>query len=171
MGFIQRFSITRRLVALLGIAAFGTALMVAFMMFILNGLLIDEEKRKLDAVLDAAHTIVSYYHEQASNGESSEEQARQQAFARLDEIRYEGSEYIFTLNRQGEMVQHPFTKTLVGKNVLSYEDPQGTKLFEEMVNKARNAIALRSSTFGKKAATATTWFLKSAASGYSSPGT
>lgn len=139
MGFIQRFSITRRLVALLGIAAFGTALMVAFMMFILNGLLIEEEKRKLDAVLDAAHTMVSYYHEQASNGEISEEQARAQAFARLDEIRYEGSEYIFTLNRQGEMVQHPFTKTLVGKNVLSYEDPQGTKLFEEMVNKARNA--------------------------------
>lgn len=139
MGFIQRFSITRRLVALLGIAAFGTALMVAFMMFILNGLLIEEEKRKLDAVLDAAHTMVSYYHEQASNGEISEEQARAQAFARLDEIRYEGSEYIFTLNRQGEMVQHPFTKTLVGKNVLSYEDPQGTKLFEEMVSKARNA--------------------------------
>lgn len=138
MGFIQRFSITRRLVALLGIAAFGTALMVAFMMFILNGLLIEEEKRKLDAVLDAAHTMVSYYHEQASNGEISEEQARAQAFARLDEIRYEGSEYIFTLNRQGEMVQHPFTKTLVGKNVLSYEDPQGTKLFEEMVSKARN---------------------------------
>jgi methyl-accepting chemotaxis protein len=139
MGFIQRFSITRRLVALLGIAAFGTALMVAFMMFILNGLLIQEEKRKLDAVLDAAHTMVSYYHEQASNGEISEEQARAQAFARLDEIRYESSEYIFTLNRQGEMVQHPFTKTLVGKNVLSYEDPQGTKLFEEMVNKSRNA--------------------------------
>lgn len=139
MGFIQRFSITRRLVALLGIAAFGTALMVAFMMFILNGLLIEEEKRKLDAVLDAAHTMVSYYHEQASNGEISEEQARAQAFARLDEIRYESSEYIFTLNRQGEMVQHPFTKTLVGKNVLSYEDPQGTKLFEEMVSKARNA--------------------------------
>ncbi len=139
MGFIQRFSITRRLVALLGVAAFGTALMVAFMMFILNGLLIEEEKRKLDAVLDAAHTMVSYYHEQASNGEISEEQARAQAFARLDEIRYESSEYIFTLNRQGEMVQHPFTKTLVGKNVLSYEDPQGTKLFEEMVSKARNA--------------------------------
>ena len=139
MGFIQRFSITRRLVALLGIAAFGTALMVAFMMFILNGVLVDEEKRKLDAVLDAAHTVVSYYHKQATDGDMSEEQARAQAFARLDEIRYEGSEYIFSLNRQGEMVQHPFTKTLVGKNVLSYEDPQGTKLFEEMVSKARNA--------------------------------
>ncbi|MBF38109.1 methyl-accepting chemotaxis protein [Idiomarina sp. UBA4520] len=138
MKLIQRLSITQRLVTLLGIAAFGTALMVAFMMFILNGLLIDEEKRKLDAVLDSAHTIVNYYYEQAENGDITEEEARQQAFNRLDDIRYEGAEYIFTLNRQGEMVQHPFTKSLVGKNVLSYEDPDGTQLFQEMVDKARN---------------------------------
>lgn len=137
MGFIQRFSITQRLIALLGIAAFGTALMVAFMMFILNGLLIDEEKRKLDAVLDSAYTMVSHYHEQAQQGQLTEQQARQQAFQRLDEIRYEGAEYIFTINRQGEMVQHPFSKSLVGENVLSYEDPEGTRLFQEMVTKAR----------------------------------
>lgn len=138
MKLIQRLSITQRLVTLLGIAAFGTALMVAFMMFILNGLLIDEEKRKLDAVLDSAHTIVNYYYEQAKSGNLTEEEARQQAFNRLDDIRYEGAEYIFTLNRQGEMVQHPFTKSLVGENVLSYEDPEGTQLFQEMVEKARN---------------------------------
>ncbi|WP_300317899.1 methyl-accepting chemotaxis protein [Idiomarina sp.] len=138
MKLIQRLSITQRLVTLLGIAAFGTALMVAFMMFILNGLLIDEEKRKLDAVLDSAHTIVNYYYEQVESGDLTEEEARQQAFNRLDDIRYEGAEYIFTLNRQGEMVQHPFTKSLVGKNVLSYEDPEGTQLFLEMVDKARN---------------------------------
>lgn len=138
MKLIQRLSITQRLVTLLGIAAFGTALMVAFMMFILNGLLIDEEKRKLDAVLDSAHTIVNYYYEQVESGDLTEEEARQQAFNRLDDIRYEGAEYIFTLNRQGEMVQHPFTKSLVGKNVLSYEDPEGTQLFQEMVDKARN---------------------------------
>lgn len=138
MKLIQGLSITQRLVTLLGIAAFGTALMVAFMMFILNGLLIDEEKRKLDAVLDSAHTIVNYYYEQAESGDLTEEEARQQAFNRLDDIRYEGAEYIFTLNRQGEMVQHPFTKSLVGKNVLSYEDPEGTQLFQEMVDKARN---------------------------------
>ena len=138
MKLIQRLSITQRLVTLLGIAAFGTALMVAFMMFILNGLLIDEEKRKLDAVLDSAHTIVNYYYEQAENGDITEEEARQQAFNRLDDIRYEGAEYIFTLNRQGKMVQHPFTKSLVGENVLSYEDPEGTQLFQEMVEKARN---------------------------------
>ncbi|KPD22626.1 methyl-accepting chemotaxis protein [Idiomarina abyssalis] len=139
MKIIQQLSITQRLVSLLGIAALGTALMVAFMMFILNNLLVEEEKRKLNAVLDAAHTIVSHYHQQYQDGNLSESEARTEAYARLDNIRYEGVEYIFTLSRDGVLVQHPFSKQLVGKDVTSYEDPEGTRLFQEMVQKARSA--------------------------------
>ena len=139
MKIIQQLSITQRLVSLLGIAALGTALMVAFMMFILNNLLVEEEKRKLNAVLDAAHTIVSYYHQEYQDGNLSESEARTEAYARLDNIRYEGVEYIFTLSRDGVLVQHPFSKQLVGKDVTSYEDPEGTRLFQEMVQKARSA--------------------------------
>jgi len=139
MKIIQQLSITQRLVSLLGIAALGTALMVAFMMFILNNLLVEEEKRKLNAVLDAAHTIVSHYHQEYQDGNLSESEARAEAYARLDNIRYEGVEYIFTLSREGVLVQHPFSKQLVGKDVTSYEDPEGTRLFQEMVQKARSA--------------------------------
>ncbi|MBP58524.1 MULTISPECIES: methyl-accepting chemotaxis protein [Idiomarina] len=139
MKIIQQLSITQRLVSLLGIAALGTALMVAFMMFILNNLLVEEEKRKLNAVLDAAHTIVSHYHQEYQDGNLSESEARAEAYARLDNIRYEGVEYIFTLSRDGVLVQHPFSKQLVGKDVTSYEDPEGTRLFQEMVQKARSA--------------------------------
>ncbi|MDV6315106.1 methyl-accepting chemotaxis protein [Idiomarina sp. HP20-50] len=139
MKIVQQLSITQRLVSLLGIAALGTALMVAFMMFILNNLLVDEEKRKLNAVLDTAHTIVSHYYDEYQNGNLSEAEARSQAYARLDDIRYEGSEYIFTLSRDGVLVQHPFSKQLVGKDVTSYEDPEGTQLFQQMVEKARSA--------------------------------
>ncbi|MCK7458587.1 methyl-accepting chemotaxis protein [Idiomarina aminovorans] len=138
MKIVQQLSITQRLVSLMGIAALGTALMVAFMMFILNNLLVEEEKRKLNAVLDSAHTIVSYYHQEYQDGNLSETEAKAEAYARLDDIRYEGVEYIFTLNRNGVLVQHPFSKQLVGKDVTSYEDPQGTQLFQEMIEKARS---------------------------------
>ena len=67
MKIVQQLSITQRLISLLGIAALGTALMVAFMMFLLNNLLVKEEKRKLDSVLDTAHSVVSHYHQQYLN--------------------------------------------------------------------------------------------------------
>ncbi len=134
MAILNRYSIVQRLIALLGIAAIGTALMVAFMMFILRGVFVDEEKNKLDAVLDSAISVVSYYHRLQEQGELSEAEAKQRAFARLDEIRYEGQEYIFTIDRSGNMVQHPFAKQLVNTNVLDYKDPNGTRLFQQMVD-------------------------------------
>lgn len=139
MKLIQQLSITQRLVSLLGIAALGTALMVGFMMFILNNLLIEEEKRKLNAVLDAAHTIVSHYHQEYQDGNLTESEAKAEAYERLNALRYEGNEYVFTLSRDGVLVQHPFSKQLVGQDVTSYEDPEGTRLFQEMVQKARSA--------------------------------
>lgn len=139
MKIVQQLSITQRLISLLGIAALGTALMVAFMMFILNSLLVEEEKRKLNAVLDAAHTIVDHYYQEYQDGDLSEVEAKSKAYERLDNIRYEESEYVFTLSRAGVLVQHPFSKQLVGKDVTSYEDPEGTRLFQEMVQKARSS--------------------------------
>lgn len=158
MKIIQQLSITQRLVSLLGIAALGTALMVAFMMFILNNLLVEEEKRKLNAVLDTAHTIVSHYHQEYQKGNLSESEARTEAYARLDNIRYEGVEYVFTLNRDGVLVQHPFSKQLVGQDVTSYEDPEGTRLFQEMVQKHALLTVPPLSTYGKKAVTQAIWF-------------
>ena len=96
MAILNRYSIVQRLIALLGIAAIGTALMVAFMMFILRGVFVDEEKHKLDAVLDSAISVISYYHSLQEQGELTETEAKQRAFARLNEIRYEGEEYIFS---------------------------------------------------------------------------
>ena len=86
MAILNRYSIVQRLIALLGIAAIGTALMVAFMMFILRGVFVDEEKHKLDAVLDSA-IVISYYHSLQEQGELTETEAKQRAFARLNEIR------------------------------------------------------------------------------------
>lgn len=139
MKIVQRLSITQRLISLLGIAALGTALMVAFMMFILNNLLVEEEKRKLDAVLDAAHTIAHHYYKEYQDGDLSEAEAKSKVYERLDNIRYEESEYVFTLSRNGVLVQHPFSKELVSQDVTSYEDPEGTRLFQEMVQKARSS--------------------------------
>ncbi|MFP3354537.1 cache domain-containing protein, partial [Pseudoalteromonas sp. SIMBA_153] len=90
-------------------------------------------------VLDAAHTIVDYYYQEYQDGDLSEAEAKSKAYERLDNIRYEESEYVFTLSRAGVLVQHPFSKQLVGKDVTSYEDPEGTRLFQEMVQKARSS--------------------------------
>ena len=66
MQIVQQLSITQRLISLLGIAALGTALMVAFMMFLLNNLLVKavaigvDHKRATVPGKDSANCVVCH---------------------------------------------------------------------------------------------------------------
>ena len=63
MNWVQRLTISQRLLALLVIAALGTALMVVFMLVNLRAVIVDEETQKLDAINDAAITIAADYYQ------------------------------------------------------------------------------------------------------------
>lgn len=137
-AFLQRLSISRRLLTLLMIAAGGTVLMVAFMLFNLRAQIIQAEQTKLDAINDSAVTLVRSLYEQSQEGEISVEGAQQEAIRLLDLIRYEGQEYIFTLTRDGILIQHPFSGQR-GRDVRNFQDPEGTPLFQQMLDRTRTA--------------------------------
>lgn len=136
--WLQQLSISQRLFILLGIAATGTALLVIFILVNLRGVILNGEQQKLDALNDAAITIVESYHSLQRSGEMTEAEAQQAAILQLDNIRYEGNEYIFTLNRQGVLVQHPFSAQQ-GRNVSDFADPNGTLLFKLMLERTEQA--------------------------------
>lgn len=136
--WLQKLSISKRLITLLAIAATGTVLMVIFMLFNLRGMIIDAEQQKLDALNDAAMTIVGGYYDAYQAGEFSEEEAKAEAISQLDRIRYEGNEYIFTLNRAGVLIQHPFSSQR-DRNVVNFKDPEGTPLFQLMLERTLEA--------------------------------
>lgn len=135
--WLQRMSISVRLLLLLAIAAGGTVLMVIFMLFNLRTVIIDGEQQKLDALNDAAMTIVQDFYNRAADGEMTTVEAQQAAIERLDQIRYEGQEYMFTSNREGVLIQHPFSGQR-GRNVLNFSDPEGTQLFRLMLERTQN---------------------------------
>lgn len=136
--WLQQLSISQRLFILLGIAAAGTALLVVFILFNLRGVILNGEQQKLDALNDAAITVVENYYNLQQNGEMTVDEAQQAAILQLDNIRYEGSEYIFTLNREGVLIQHPFSSQR-GKNVRGFADPDGTLLFRLMLERTEQA--------------------------------
>ncbi|RUO31778.1 methyl-accepting chemotaxis protein [Aliidiomarina sedimenti] len=135
--WLQRMPISVRLLLLLVIAATGTVLMVTFMLFNLRTVIIDGEQQKLDALNDASMTIVEDYYNRFRDGEMTETEAQQGAIERLDQIRYEGQEYVFTLNRAGVLIQHPFSGQR-GRNVLNFSDSNGTQLFRLMLERTEN---------------------------------
>ncbi|KFZ37012.1 chemotaxis protein [Shewanella mangrovi] len=136
--FLRKFKITQRMLGMIILVVVATLIMFAYSLYNLNQALWLEKENKLNALADAAVTIVDKYYQESKQGLISDAEAKQQAIAALDNLRYSGNEYFFTLNRDGIMVQHAFAKKLIGTNVLPMKDPHGVQLFQKMLDVTAN---------------------------------
>ena len=130
---LRNIRISRRMLLMLVLSVVATLAMFFYAFSSMNTVLVQEKEARLRSLTDLAVSMIDGYHQQASSGVISEEAAKAAALAALDGLRYAGNEYYFTINRQGEMIQHPFAKKLVGTNVREMADPNGVKLFSEMI--------------------------------------
>jgi methyl-accepting chemotaxis protein len=71
--------------------------------------------------------------------EAAEEQFKQEAKRQISNLRFgpQGKDYFFIVNMSGAIVMHPIKPALNGKNMLAFKDPNGKKLFAEMIRVCR----------------------------------
>ncbi|QSX36107.1 methyl-accepting chemotaxis protein [Shewanella sedimentimangrovi] len=131
--FLRNYKISRRILLMLVLSLLATLLMFAYALRSMDSVLVKEKEARLQALTDVAISIVSDFHAKARSGQLTEADAKAKALAELDSMRYAGKEYYFTIDRQGMMIQHPFAKKLEGTSVLAMADPNGVKLFADMI--------------------------------------
>src|SRR5690554_445550 len=131
--FLQRFTISVRLFLLLAIAALGTSLMVAFMLVNDRAFIMQEAQAKQDAVNEIALTQLNSYYSRAQAGELTTENAQAAALDMLASIRYGNGQHMFTLSREGILLQHPDSHNL-GRNVRQVVDSKCTPYYNQMLN-------------------------------------
>ncbi len=138
-NYLRSFNISRRIWVMLLLSLVATLLMFVFALRNMDTVLVQEKQARLNALTDIAVSIIADFQQQAQSGQLSEADAKAKALVALDNLRYSGKEYYFTIDRQGMMIQHPFAKKLVDTNVLSMTDPNGVKLFSEMIRLTQNS--------------------------------
>ncbi|RDK05646.1 methyl-accepting chemotaxis protein [Cupriavidus lacunae] len=92
------------------------------------------EERRLDLVhvTDTAMSVLAEYEALAKAGKMAEEEARQQAIARVRVMRY-GSDGYFTLTLpDATVLMHPFKPEMNGKSMGDTKDANGFYLFREI---------------------------------------
>lgn len=142
-SLFRKVKVSTRLFVMLGLSIVATIFMFLFALVSIDNLLLGEKESKLSSLADVGEKVISRYYQSAQTGEMTEEEAKQAAILALDELRYAGKEYYWTIDTDGVMIQHAFAKKLIGTNVLGIKDPNGVKLFELMVSgTARNEYAL-----------------------------
>ena len=90
----------------------------------------------LKDIIDSVASQVSAAHSRLS-GSIPEQEIRSRLKEMVSGIRYDNGNYIWIQNTDGNMVMHPIKPELNGEFILDFEDPEGTRLFQNMDDLAR----------------------------------
>ncbi len=88
-------------------------------------------------LVESAHGVVAAFQAREAAGELTREEAQRRAMATVKALRYDEREYFWINDLQPRMVMHPIKPELDGKDLSQDADPDGKKLFVEMVAVAK----------------------------------
>jgi methyl-accepting chemotaxis protein len=123
------------------ISVIGLVLVGAVGLYRLHGALLEDRMIKTRNLAEVAQGVIVRYHARAQAGELSEADAKRLALADLEGLRYDEKEYFWVNDMGPVMLMHPFAKQLVGKDLSENKDPNGKRLFIEMVNVVKQSGA------------------------------
>lgn len=88
-------------------------------------------------LVESSLEILHHYHKKQLAGELTEPQAQQHAKEAIAHLRYGNKDYFWINDLKPNMVMHPFSPHLNGKDLSQFMDPNGKKLFVDMAQTAR----------------------------------
>jgi len=99
--------------------------------------LIDQQYTKVKQLVQSSQSILKHYHQLSQQGKLTEEQAKEQAKAAIQSLRYSQNDYFWINDFEPKMLMHPIKPSLNGKNVGGVKDSNGVPLFLEIVKVAK----------------------------------
>jgi methyl-accepting chemotaxis protein len=107
--------------------------------WILQSSLYREKQAATQHAVEVAYSIIEHYGKAAAAGTLSEDDAKGRAMAAVAAMRYGKGDYFWINDQQPKMLMHPVNAALVGKDMNSYVDPTGKKVFVEFVELTRRS--------------------------------
>lgn len=131
---MQNFKINVRLFVIVSAAVAGLITLLAFVLVNQKAELLESRQVKTRQIIEAVHSLVSFYGKEEAEGRMSREEAQNAARLAVKNIRYDEKEYIWINDYDSVIIMHPIKPKLDGKNLAEFKDPSGKKIFTEFVN-------------------------------------
>ena len=99
--------------------------------------MLQDRKDKTRNLVESAAALVVSYEKMAADGKMSEPQAKQQAAAALNSMRYDQREYFFAFDKSLTYVAHGVKPALIGKNLHGVKEGSGQdmgQLFDQALS-------------------------------------
>ncbi|PTW61650.1 methyl-accepting chemotaxis sensory transducer with Cache sensor [Breoghania corrubedonensis] len=105
--------------------------------------MLNERNRSIQNITNTAVGIAAEYNRLAQKGEMTVEEAQERAKRAISSMRYDGDNYVFAFDYDGNTIIHASPK-LIGKNMLGLVDKNGVKVVADLIGLARNGGGLLS---------------------------
>ncbi|MGJ4918772.1 methyl-accepting chemotaxis protein [Bradyrhizobium sp. HKCCYLRH2060] len=132
-----KLTIGIKIYALIGLSFLGLIGLTAFNSRELAAGLKQQKQLELRHLTELALGIFAEEYAAAQKGTISVADAQKRALERASQLRYGGNEYFFVTDMTAKMLMHPISTKLVGQDVADMKDPNGKKLFIEMIDVVR----------------------------------
>ncbi len=102
--------------------------------------LLNGKKELIRELVNSAVSMAERYEKDAVEGLLTREEARERAIRRISHLRYgiDNKDYFWITDTQPVMISHPYRSDLNGKDLSSFTDPTGKKLFVVSVDSVRD---------------------------------
>ncbi len=134
ISWLRNIRIGYRLAIVIAIAAFGTLILSIVTLNEFFDTSYHDRQLKTKHLVETSHSILSRYHKLAESAALPEDEAKERAISDIRELRYGNNDYFFILDHQPALIMHPIKPELQGKNLDQSADPNGKRLFREMVD-------------------------------------
>ena len=96
----RQLSVSRLLRWLVVSAVLAMLALVTIVMVSERSLILQERQASVRQAVETAHGVIAHFHEQASKGALTEDEAKQRAMAAVRALRYSGNEYFWMNDMQ-----------------------------------------------------------------------
>lgn len=133
LNALNNIQIRFKLWAIIGLMSVGTSGLIGVSLFSLYMTQFQDRQDRTKDLVEVAHSTLNYYYQTALTKGTDQELAKQQAFESIRALRYEGKEYFWINDMNSVMLMHPVNPALEGKNMNSFKDVNGVKVFAEFL--------------------------------------
>jgi methyl-accepting chemotaxis protein len=138
---IENMKVAQKLTLLVVGALVAVVSITAIFLVLQKDIMLEDRKIKTRNLVESAHTVLVHFYGKAESGELSVEQAQLAAMRAVEAMRYNESDYFWINDMQPKMIMHPYVKKLEGQDISTFEDPNGTRLFINMVDVVKKSGA------------------------------
>lgn len=134
---LQRYRLSVRITLLGSLVILAFSIVSATLYPRLKSMFFAEKYEKTQNLVESASTLIEHFVDLQRSGELSEADAQSSAKAAIANLLYDESNYFWINDLEPRMIMHPIKPQLDGQNLSDLEDPNGKRLFVEMVKVAR----------------------------------